>query len=35
VAGEVPLAQGNHHPSLAPYGAFHCRDAILQVAVGS
>jgi crotonobetainyl-CoA:carnitine CoA-transferase CaiB-like acyl-CoA transferase len=35
VAGEVPRAQGNHHPSLAPYGAFHCRDAILQVAVGS
>jgi crotonobetainyl-CoA:carnitine CoA-transferase CaiB-like acyl-CoA transferase len=35
VAGEVPLAQGNHHPSLAPYGAFRCKDAILQVAVGS
>ena len=35
VAGEVPQAQGNHHPSLAPYGAFACKDAILQVAVGS
>ena len=35
VAGEVPRAQGNHHPSLAPYGAFRCRDAIVQVAVGS
>jgi crotonobetainyl-CoA:carnitine CoA-transferase CaiB-like acyl-CoA transferase len=35
VAGEVPRAQGNHHPSLAPYGAFRCKDAILQVAVGS
>jgi crotonobetainyl-CoA:carnitine CoA-transferase CaiB-like acyl-CoA transferase len=35
VAGEVPCAQGNHHPSLAPYGAFRCRDAIVQVAVGS
>ena len=35
VAGEVPRAQGNHHPSLAPYGAFTCKDAILQVAVGS
>jgi len=35
VAGEVPHAQGNHHPSLAPYGSFRCRDAIVQVAVGS
>jgi formyl-CoA transferase len=35
VAGEVPRAQGNHHPSLAPYGSFHCKDAIIQVAVGS
>ena len=35
VAGEVPRAQGNHHPSLAPYGAFTCKDAILQIAVGS
>ena len=25
VAGEVPQAQGNHHPSIAPYGLFHCR----------
>ena len=35
VAGEVPHAQGNHHPSLSPYGAFTCRDAVVQVAVGS
>jgi crotonobetainyl-CoA:carnitine CoA-transferase CaiB-like acyl-CoA transferase len=35
VAGEVPHAEGNHHPSLAPYGAFRCKDAIVQVAVGS
>src|SRR6478609_8421401 len=26
VAGEVPKAQGNHHPSIAPYGLFHCRQ---------
>ena len=25
VAGEVGRAQGNHHPSIAPYGLFHCR----------
>ena len=35
VAGEVPRAQGNHHPSLAPYGSFRCQDAVIQVAVGS
>lgn len=35
VAGEVGLAQGNHHPSISPYGAFHCSDGLVQVAVGS
>jgi formyl-CoA transferase len=34
VAGEVPHAQGNHHPSIAPYGLFHCRDGMLPLAVG-
>lgn len=35
VAGEVGVAQGNHHPSIAPYGLFHCADGIVQIAVGS
>ena len=35
VAGVIGHAQGNHHPSLAPYGSFRCRDAIIQVAIGS
>lgn len=35
VAGEVGQAQGNHHPSIAPYGLFHCRDGAVQIAVGS
>ena len=35
VAGEVGRAQGNHHPSIAPYGLFHCRDGAVQIAVGS
>jgi formyl-CoA transferase len=35
VAGQVGRAQGNLHPSLQPYGAYRCRDAIIQVAVGS
>nr|WP_155999416.1 CoA transferase [Streptomonospora sp. PA3] len=35
VAGEVPRAIGNHHPSIAPYGAYTCADGMLQVAVAS
>jgi crotonobetainyl-CoA:carnitine CoA-transferase CaiB-like acyl-CoA transferase len=35
VAGEVPRAIGNHHPSIAPYGLFHTADAPVQVAVGN
>jgi crotonobetainyl-CoA:carnitine CoA-transferase CaiB-like acyl-CoA transferase len=35
VAQEVGRAQGNHHPSIAPYGLFACRDGAVQIAVGS
>ncbi|HSK56480.1 MAG TPA: CoA transferase [Jiangellales bacterium] len=35
VAGEVPVAQGNHHPSIAPYGLFHAADGAIQLCVGS
>jgi crotonobetainyl-CoA:carnitine CoA-transferase CaiB-like acyl-CoA transferase len=35
VAGEVPQAQGNHHPSICPYGLFRCADGMVQIAVGS
>lgn len=35
VAGQVPQATGNHHPSIAPYGAFRCADGLLQVAVAN
>jgi crotonobetainyl-CoA:carnitine CoA-transferase CaiB-like acyl-CoA transferase len=35
VAGEVPRAQGNHHPSIAPYGLFACRGGKVQISVGS
>ncbi|GAA3742957.1 CaiB/BaiF CoA transferase family protein [Salinactinospora qingdaonensis] len=35
VAGQIPRAAGNHHPSIAPYGAFSCADGTLQVAVAS
>jgi crotonobetainyl-CoA:carnitine CoA-transferase CaiB-like acyl-CoA transferase len=35
VAGEVPAATGNHHPAIAPYGAFRCEDGMIQVAVAN
>jgi crotonobetainyl-CoA:carnitine CoA-transferase CaiB-like acyl-CoA transferase len=35
IAGEVPRAIGNHHPSIAPYGLFETADSPVQVACGS
>ena len=35
VGQDVPKAGGNHHPSIAPYGMFRCRDGAVQIAVGS
>jgi crotonobetainyl-CoA:carnitine CoA-transferase CaiB-like acyl-CoA transferase len=35
VAQDLPRAQGNHHPSIAPYGLFHTVDGPIQIAVGS
>lgn len=35
VAGEQPRAQGNHHPSISPYGLFACQDGHVQISVGS
>jgi formyl-CoA transferase len=35
VAGEVGRAQGNRHPSIAPYGAFRCADGTVQLACGN
>jgi crotonobetainyl-CoA:carnitine CoA-transferase CaiB-like acyl-CoA transferase len=35
VAGDVPVAQGNHHISICPYGLFRCRDGAVQISVGS
>ncbi|MEO7131586.1 MAG: CoA transferase [Dermatophilaceae bacterium] len=35
VAGEVPRAQGSHHPSIAPYGLFTCKDGMVQISCGS
>ena len=31
----MPHAQGNHHPSITPYGLFSCKDGMLQIACGS
>ncbi len=35
VAREVPAAAGNHHPAIAPYGTYTCRDGMIQVAVAN
>jgi crotonobetainyl-CoA:carnitine CoA-transferase CaiB-like acyl-CoA transferase len=35
VAGKVPRAQGNHHPSISPYGLFHCSGGSVQLSCGS
>jgi formyl-CoA transferase len=33
--GEVPIQEGNHHATIAPYGTFPVRDGFLNVAVAS
>jgi crotonobetainyl-CoA:carnitine CoA-transferase CaiB-like acyl-CoA transferase len=35
VAGEVGRARGNHHPSISPYGLFHCKGGAVQISCGS
>ncbi|MGY1774789.1 CaiB/BaiF CoA transferase family protein [Geodermatophilus sp. SYSU D00804] len=35
VGGQVGRAQGNHHPSIAPYGLFHCKGGSVQLSCGS
>jgi len=35
VAGEVPRAMGNHHPTITPYGAFATQDGTIQIAIGN
>ena len=35
LAGDVPKAEGNRHPLIAPYGAFACSDESVNIAVGS
>jgi crotonobetainyl-CoA:carnitine CoA-transferase CaiB-like acyl-CoA transferase len=35
VAGEVPRAIGNDHPSIAPYGSYQCADGLLQIGVAN
>lgn len=35
VGGRVPEPAGNHHTSIAPYGAFHCADGMVQITVAN
>lgn len=35
VGGDLPEPEGNHHPSIAPYGLFHAADRPIQIACGN
>lgn len=35
VAKQISGLTGNHHPQIAPYGSFRCRDGWVQLAVGT
>ncbi|GAA0913015.1 CoA transferase [Nonomuraea longicatena] len=35
VGGQVHRAAGNHHASIAPYGAFRCSDGMVQIAAAN
>ncbi|RBQ19565.1 CoA transferase [Spongiactinospora rosea] len=35
VGGQVPAPTGNHHATIAPYGAFRCADGMIQIAAGN
>lgn len=35
VGRDLPVAEGPHHPSVAPYGLFRSSDGIVQISVGS
>src|SRR5215218_8825616 len=35
VGGQVNRGQGNHHPSISPYGLFHCQGGSVQLSCGS
>lgn len=35
VAGDLAHAQGNQHPTIAPYGLFRCADGSVQIACGN
>lgn len=35
LAGQVPAGEGNHHPSISPYGLFDSADAPIQIACGN
>lgn len=35
MAGEVPTAEGNHHPTMVPMGTFHAADGLVNIAASS
>lgn len=35
IGGEEPRPEGNHHPTVAPYGSYPTADGLIQIAVGN
>jgi len=35
IGGQVPAPLGNHHPNIAPYGAYACADGLVMIGAGN
>lgn len=35
MSGDVPTAEGNHHPTMVPMGTFHAKDGLVNIAASS
>ncbi len=35
MSGELPTAEGNHHPTMVPMGTFHAADGLVNIAASS
>jgi hypothetical protein len=35
IGGSVPEPMGNHHPNIAPYGAYACADGAMMIGAGN
>src|SRR4029453_3724209 len=35
IGGQGPAPLGNHHPNIAPYGAYACADGLVMIGAGN